>query len=295
MLCLLSGVAVADGGGGVAFCPIEVGGASPYDADRIHATIAALADPALGGRVPGTKGGEAARLIISTDLLCGGVTDTREVGTDVVGVVPGTDPNADLVIVGAHYDHLGRTKAGLLLGANDNASGVAGLLAIARDVAAHPGARTVVFVAFDREEEGELGAQDFVDHSPWPTGKMAYMVNLDMIGSYRGNGLAVFGATPGSPARTALDRLMRSHKRLAASLGGVSDRSDNAPFCKEGIPYAFFWTPDRACYHAACDTVARVDSRDAAEIAQVAGELVRDLANTDTDLHAYKLAHPCRR
>jgi len=265
--------------------------------------IAALAAPALEGRAPGTAGNAKAREYISTRMMCAGATGAGTLGDgpavrggNVVGYVPGTDPDPDVIVVGAHYDHLGRTKDGLLLGANDNASGVAGLLAIARDVAAHPGKRTVVFVAFDREEEGELGAHAFADDPP-PFARMdrvVYMVNLDMIGSYRGNGLAAFGATRGTPAAAALGRLARGHKRLDVSRGGASDRSDNAPFCAAGVPYVFFWTPDRACYHAACDTVARVDAADAAEIAELAGELVRDLASTDVDLRENKRAHPCK-
>jgi hypothetical protein len=109
---------------------------------------------------------------------------------NVVGIVPGKGELAkEYVVVGAHYDHLGRGGPGSLApqsheihnGADDNASGTTAMMKIAEHYA-HSGsnARSILFVAFTAEEEGLIGSQKFVERSPIPLDKIAYMLNLDM-------------------------------------------------------------------------------------------------------------------
>jgi Zn-dependent M28 family amino/carboxypeptidase len=145
--------------------------------------------------------------------------------------------------------------------------------------------RTIAFVAFGGEELGELGSRYFVAHPPEAIalGRIVYDINLDMLGSYKSHDfVAAMGTYPKMPARAIMDRLV--DRKLHVGLGGRGADSDHEPFCKLGIPYVFFWTPDAACYHATCDTVDQLDLAHYAKIAALAGALVAELAETDVDL-----------
>src|SRR5262249_15204746 len=134
------------------------------------------------------------------------VTLVRARGTtaNVVGLLRGTDPRLaqEAIVIGAHYDHLGRGGEGSLApdevgtihpGADDNASGTAAVLALARAFAAGGGApRTLVFVAFGAEEMGLLGSEHYVRHPAVPLDRTALMVNFDMVGRL-GNGKVYLG------------------------------------------------------------------------------------------------------
>ena len=277
----------------------------PYDPDALRERLAFLADKDLDGRVPGTKGDRTARHYVAERLRCLGLQPAGTSGfeqafeadghptANLVGVIRGSTD--DIVVIGAHLDHVGRGK----LGANDNASGVVTLLAIAqamrqRDITPK---RTIVFAVFGGEELGELGSNYFVAHPP-PAIDLAHVVydiNLDMVGSYRSHGLvAAMGTFAKLPARAILDRLVdRRTAKLHVGLGGRGADSDHEPFCKLGIPYVFFWTPDATCYHATCDTIDNIDLPHLVVIAKLAGELVAELAETDVDLAASRTRLGC--
>ena len=216
----------------------------------------------------------------------------------MIGYVPGADPRVggEIIVIGAHHDHVGSGH----LGANDNASGVAGLLAIAQAVArrdARP-RRTIAFVAFGGEEAGLLGSTHFTAHPPaaLPLARVVHYVNLDMIGSHAAKRVVyAFGTFANRPATTALARLDDRYPRLRVGLGGHSVRGDHVPFCARGVPYTFFWTPDPRCYHARCDTADKLDYPRLADIAALAADLALHLADTGTDLAAARARHGCRR
>ena len=275
---------------------------TPYDAPALRAQIAALAAPALDGRATGSDGDTAGRALITERFACLGLlpagddggfaqafTADRQATANLVGYIAGEGPHADdIIVVGAHHDHLGDGK----LGANDDASGVAALLAIAQAVRQHGApARTIAFVAFGGEELGMKGSAYFAAHPPAKLAmeRVVYDVNLDMIGSYASAGavyaMGTFAGLPGTKIMKALASEHRTlHQTLHIGLGGRGEGSDHEAFCTAGIPYVFFWTPDRRCYHAACDTVERVDVVHAAAITEVAGALVERLASSDDDL-----------
>jgi Zn-dependent M28 family amino/carboxypeptidase len=115
---------------------------------------------------------------------------------NVVGFLPGSDPvlRGQVVVLGAHFDHLGRdstfatdVRAGHAIrnGADDNASGTAAVMELARLLAARPPRRSVLFVAFSGEELGLLGSEWFVEHAPVPVDSMVAMLNFDMVGGSR--------------------------------------------------------------------------------------------------------------
>ena len=272
----------------------------PYDEAALRARIAYLASKDLDGRVPGTAGDTAARAYIAERFRCLGIAEAGTTGyeqpfeaaghdtANLVGKIAGTTD--DIVLIGAHFDHLGNGK----LGANDNASGVVAMLAIAQAMARRDvrPRRTIVFAAFGGEELGELGSRYLVAHPPIALDHIVYDINLDMLGSYKSHDfVAVMGTYPKMPARAIMDRLV--DPKLHVGLGGRGADSDHEPFCKLGIPYVFFWTPDAACYHATCDTVEQLDLRHYAKIAALAGALVAELADTDVDLAAARRRLGC--
>lgn len=295
--------AAIDAAPAVASC---VDDGAPYAADRLRARVAFLASEALDGRAPGTAGDRAARAHIIERFRClglapGGPDRSYEQAFDntanVVGLIAGSDPavGAEIILVGAHHDHLGGGR----LGANDNASGVAALLAIAQAVRqAGAPRRTIAFVAFGAEERGLVGSAHFVAHPPAavPLDRVVEMINLDMVGSHAStNSVAAFGSFPKLPARALIDELGRTYRHLRIHAGGHSVRGDHLDFCKRNIPYVFFWTPDRRCYHETCDTAARLDYPRMADIASLAGGLVQGLADSALDLAASKARRGCGR
>ena len=276
----------------------------PFDQKALKSRIEFLASSDLDGRVPGTDGDKSAREHIVSRMKCLGLTVTEQAFKDskkkdtanVIGVLKGSDDKlgSEIVIIGAHHDHEGSGH----LGANDNASGVTGLLAVAQALAqkdAKP-KRTVVFIAFGAEEEGDLGSQFYAANVPddLPMDKVVQFINLDMIGSYKSKSIvAAMGSFAKFPARKALDKLVKAYPKTKVALGGHGYRSDHEAFCKKGIPYVFFWTPDGRCYHEKCDTVANIDFPRMADIASLAGDLTWDLANSSTDLAASRTKLGC--
>jgi len=268
--------------------------------------IERLASPDLDGRAAGSEGDALARAFVAERFRCLGLEPGGKSGryeqpfvaggkatANVVGYVKGSDATvgSEIILVGAHHDHLG----GGFLGANDNASGVVALLAIAQAVRQHgPPRRTLAFVTFGAEEAGLLGSAELVAHPPaaLPLDRVVEVVNLDMVGSYASRDVVyAFGTFPGLPSRTILGALR--HPRLHVGLGGHSVRGDQVAFCRRGIPYTFFWTPDTRCYHERCDTAERIDYAHMADIAALAGDLVEHLANDDIDLIESKRRRGC--
>jgi hypothetical protein len=283
---------------------------NPLDHTTLAGRIAFLATKELGGRVPGSAGDAAARAFIRERFACLGLTRAGDDGSyeqaftaagqqptaNVVGFIAGSDATvgSEIIVIGAHHDHLG----GALLGANDNASGVVALLAIAQAIQQRDAApkRTIAFVTFGAEEQGMLGSEHFAAHAPdaLPMDKIVQYINLDMVGSYASKGfVAAMGTFAKQPARALLDKLVAGYPKLRVGLGGRAARSDHSPFCARGIPYVFFWTPDTRCYHRSCDTAKRIDLPRMADIAALAGDLAWSLAEIEMDLAASRMKLGC--
>ena len=274
----------------------------PFAKDALHDDVAFLASKALDGRAPGTDGDAKARAYIVERFTCLGLAAAGDDGgyeqaftsgsastANVIATIKGTSD--DIVIVSAHHDHLGKGH----LGANDDASGVAVLLAIAKAAAqADPPTRTLVFAAFGAEEDGMIGSQFFAKHPTIALDHVVQFVELDMVGSHSSADLvAAMGVFKGFGARTLLDKHVKEFPKIHVSAGGVARGSDFEPFCKLGVPYAFFWTPDHRCYHETCDTIDRLDLAHMIDIAKLANALVHDLAGTSLDLAKLRTKRGC--
>ncbi|MBL9016424.1 MAG: M20/M25/M40 family metallo-hydrolase [Myxococcales bacterium] len=275
----------------------------PYDRGSLRADLVALASPELDGRAPGSPGDTLARKHITERLSCLGLVPVAQPFTaqngketaNVYAVLKGADPAVgdQIILVAAHHDHLGSGH----LGANDNASGVSAMLAVAHDMVARGAPkRTIVFAAFGDEETGMTGSYHFAANAPAdvPTGKIVQVINLDMVGSHSSRGyVAAMGTLKNLAATKHLAKLVGRYPRINVGTGGIARGSDFEPFCKLRIPYVFFWTPDARCYHETCDTIERIDEKHLVDIAALAGDLTRALADSETDLAAARQKLGC--
>ncbi len=212
---------------------------------------------------------------------------------NVVAILEGSDPQLkrEAVVVGAHYDHLGRGEFGSLApdrqgevhnGADDNASGAAGLLELARVFARSPRPRrSLVLVAFSGEEAGLLGSREYVADPRIPIANTVAMVNLDMIGRLRTGTLFIFG-TETSPDFPKLVRRAADAARMGVNLTqGTFAPSDQTSFVARGVPVLFFFTGNHGDYHTPDDDAARLDAEGEAHVLEVVSRTLRELLDAE--------------
>jgi hypothetical protein len=230
---------------------------------------------------------EPLRLASRAELVAD-VAPKRSATRNVVGVLPGSDPAAGTIVAGAHYDHLGLGMVGSLdpapdgkihHGADDNASGVAALLELARRLkTGTPRARSVTFVAFGAEEEGALGSSYFVKNPPVPLERIAAMVNMDMVGRMRDDGLDVHGVGTSSAWKPLVEEADKSAGlKLRLHEGGFGP-SDHNPFYVAGRPVLFVFTGVHADYHRPSDTADKINAAGIAKVVELMGAIVSGMA-----------------
>ena len=299
-------------------CPVDPGAATPsveITAAEICATIAVLAHDSLEGREAGRPGSAKAARWLASRFAALGLTapegghlrpftfptsvrsyphalhetgGARDTTTNIVGWVPGRDPalRGEAVLVGAHYDHLGWGGSGSLApgrraihnGADDNASGVAGVLELAQRVVADPPARSVVFVLFGAEELGTLGSQHYVEAPDWPLEKTVAMVNLDMVGRLRKT-LTVFGTGTSDAWPKILAGLEPGASWTIRAVPDGFGPSDHAAFYGAGVPVLMFFTGNHEQYHKPGDDLATVDAAGEVEVLERVEAVVRVVAD----------------
>ena len=190
----------------------------------------------------------------------------RAIAANVVAVLPGADARLahEAIVIGAHYDHLGRGGEGSLApdqagavhpGADDNASGTAAVMALARAFASAPRApRTLVFVAFAGEEMGLLGSTHFVRAPPLRSASTVLMVNLDMVGRLRDGKVYVGGVDSGDSLRAWITDAARGLALTPELRGDPFGPSDHIAFYAAGVPVVFLFTGAHGDYHRPSDT-----------------------------------------
>jgi hypothetical protein len=299
-------------------------GPAAADSSAIRRDIAWLADDRREGRGTGTAGDDSAAAYIARrfaalrltpasgtcgrDLACWYQPYTArslvlqragkrfELPTrNVVGIVRGTNPALanEFVIVGAHYDHLGRDTIGALdpdaggvirNGADDNASGTAAVLELARLFARQPAARPILFVAFSGEEMGLLGSAHFVAQPPVPIGQSLAMVNFDMVGRLDREQLQIFGTATATEFPALLDDTNTKYKFRLTANGDGFGRSDHSSFYGKDLPVLHFFSGTHGDYHRASDDVERINASGEARIVDFASDVIRALANRSSRL-----------
>jgi hypothetical protein len=210
---------------------------------------------------------------------------------NVDAYLPGTTD--EYVIVGAHYDHLGLGGQYSLApsmtgtvhpGADDNASGTAGVIELARWFSKQPKQkRGILFLTFAGEEEGLLGSAFWAAHPELPIEKAVAMVNMDMIGRVRGGKLYVGGTATGSTLRALIQQLAARNPGLNVdySEGPEAGSSDHTSFIAKSIPSLFFFSGLHSDYHKPSDTWDKIDAPDAAKVLQLVAEVADELRVED--------------
>ncbi|WP_207426036.1 M28 family peptidase [Pedobacter sp. SYSU D00535] len=183
-------------------------------------------------------------------------------GTNLIAYLPGKTDEA--IVITAHFDHVGKVNGQIYNGADDNASGVAGLLALATYFSKHPPQHTLVFAALDAEEMGLLGARAFVEQPPLPIEKIKLNVNMDMIsrsesgelfaaGSYHYPELKKYLFTTNSKIK-----LMMGHDHPDQGKDDWTNQSDHFAFHQKKIPFIYFGVEDHQDYHQPTDDFERI-------------------------------------
>ena len=212
---------------------------------------------------------------------------------NVVGVLEGHgDLAEETIIIGAHYDHLGRGGWGSMAlgvddeihnGADDNASGTAVLLEVATLLATRKEKlpRRIVFIAFTAEEQGLVGSAQYVRDPLVPLKQTVAMLNLDMVGRLRNEKLTVFGTGTALEFNSLVDRLTEKHEFRAAKRSGGYGPSDHASFFTHGIPVLHFFTGFHPDYHRPSDDVHKLNIRGMRRLVNMVAEMVIELAQAE--------------
>ena len=270
------------------------------DRARLMRDVTTLASPAFEGRGAGTAGGAKARTWIAQQFAAIPLTPvggaefvqpftltTRDVrailpggrpyrtdypAANVVGRIAGRDPGASTILITAHYDHLGVQNGVVYPGADDNASGVAALLAAARHFATSRPRHSMLFAALDAEELGQHGARALLGSGLVPRASTALNINLDMVS--RNDANEIYAAGPYySPWQMpilqdvqtrASVKILLGHDRPSRLGGGLEDwthSSDHGVFHDAGVPFVYFGVEDHPGYHQPTDTADRIEAR----------------------------------
>src|SRR5262245_5482142 len=221
--------------------------------------------------------------------------EDRQRTENVVAILDGGNPSlaAENIVIGAHYDHLGRGYFGarerqsegqIHPGADDNASGTAAVLDLARrmsQLSAKP-ARTIVFVAFSGEELGLYGSRAFVERAPFIKSTKA-MVNLDMVGRLRDDRVTVFG-TRTNPGFSKIVRERAEQLGLQVQESDGVGRSDHMSFYNRRIPVLHFFTGTHADYHRPSDTWDKINVEGTEKISDLVLVSTLEIANSKEPL-----------
>jgi hypothetical protein len=222
---------------------------------------------------------------------------------NVVALLPGRDSalRGQYVVIGAHYDHLGRSTFGAMdpeagdairNGADDNASGTAAVLELARLLVRRPLRRPVLFVAFSGEELGLLGSQSFVEHMPMAADSVQAMLNFDMVGRLEQDALIVSGVATASEWRAIVERANAEPPLRLSMNGDGFGASDQSSFYAAGIPVLHFFTNIHDDYHKATDDAEKIHAAGEARVVGLAVRVARDIGDRGPRLTVQRSAAP---
>lgn len=262
------------GGNGAAPVPqqIDFTPANPrLGSAALLADLQYLADPAREGRKIGTPGNAQARDFLTQRFTQLGLETVGSgyqhpftwhgaAGVNVVGRLTGSRHPERIILVSAHFDHVGIRNGAVYPGADDNASGSAAVLQLAGWLKAHPPANTVLFCLFDGEESGLYGSQAFVAAAPVDLGDIAVVLNLDMIAQGTQGRIFVGGTSYTASLKPHLTAAYAGSKvKVVPDFEVYDAQSDQYPFMQRGVPFLFFCVGnDDPWYHTPADTFERI-------------------------------------
>jgi Zn-dependent M28 family amino/carboxypeptidase len=249
--------------------------------------IRTLSADAMQGRDTGSPGGEMARTYIVGRMEALGVAPspmgrlqpweaqgrTRSGpktynGTNILGMIPGTRVGGRWIVVSAHYDHVGVNEGQIYNGADDNASGVATLLALAADLKRQAPEHGVIIVAFDGEERGLLGAKHFVQAPPMPLATIAMNLNFDMTSRAETDSKLWVTGTYQHPQFRPILEAIPANGAISLAFGHDTPQdtgqdnwvsaSDQGPFHDAGVPFLYMGVSDHPDYHRPSDDFDKI-------------------------------------
>ncbi len=252
------------------------------DSASLIQDLAYLSSEALGGRETGTPGNALAREYIVNrfdslqlhkpdsgrlQLFALGNQATDSKGNNILAIIPGTTYPDQYYVISAHYDHLGTKNGKIFYGADDNASGSACLLALARYFKQHPPRHSFMLASFDAEEKGLVGSTYFVRHLPADSSKVLLNVNMDMVSRNDKNEIYASGTYHYPFLKKYVDsikpftsvKVLLGHDAPTEGHNDWTNQSDHYPFHKAKIPYLYFGVEDHPDYHKPTDTYDKVD------------------------------------
>lgn len=278
-LVLLIAGAVVGGNDGRSLLAVEAAALAKavesvtIDELRKHAEF--LADDTLEGREAGSRGGQAAANYLTKEFARQGLSAAGESRSyfqgfngscrNILGMIEGSDPQLkeQVIVLGAHYDHVGYGRKGnsygpigyIHNGADDNASGVSGLLEIIDAIKRLPTApkRSILFALWDAEEVGLIGSRHWISRPTVPLSRVALCFNIDMIGRLKDQRLEVFGSRTLAGSRRALSETNAAADLTLDFNWQVKADSDHHPFFAQGIPFLMLHTGLHENYHRPSD------------------------------------------
>jgi Zn-dependent M28 family amino/carboxypeptidase len=261
--------------------------------------VEVLSSDAYQGRKTGTKGAEMARAYIVERFQKLGLKSypqnvnyaqeftfksrgaTNVNGTNIIGYIPGKGTN--VIVVSAHYDHLGIVKDEVFNGADDNASGTAGLLKIAAYFAKNKPNNTIIFASFDAEEMGLQGAKAFVANPPVPLNTIAVDLNMDMISHSDKAELYVCGTFKYPELKKYVVnnnpkiQVLFGHDDPKLGHDDWTNQSDQGAFNAKNIPFLYFGVEDHKDYHKATDEYPTITKEFFSHAASTVLDVVKNL------------------
>jgi Zn-dependent M28 family amino/carboxypeptidase len=291
-------------GGGQAAAP-----APRVDGAQIFHDVETLSADDMEGRLAGSPGGEKARAYVLGRLKEAAVAPMGQTferpftfqprsggerkGTNLVGVIRGDrDPDRYIVLT-AHYDHIGVRNGQVFNGADDNASGVAALLAVAAHFSRTKPGHSLLIAALDAEEAGLQGARALMRDPPVPVSAMILNVNMDMVGRDPGNKLFATGVYHHPFLKPYLQNVAQPPVVLAFGHDTPGEKedwtrdSDHYVFHEAGIPWIYFGVEDFEQHHKATDDAATIGREFLAGVASTVIVAVREF-----DTHLEQIAAP---
>ena len=261
--------------------------AVPAASQQLLDDVRTLSADDMEGRDTGSPGGERARAYIVARLEAMGIEAPpvgrlqpfeaevpsrsgliRYKGTNIIGLIPGARVADRYIVVTAHYDHVGTSGGQIYNGADDNASGVATMLELARRLKAKPPEHSVLIVAFDGEERGLIGAKHFVQAPPVPLSSIALNLNFDMTSRAETDGHLWVTGTYQNPTLRPLLQGIAPDGAISLAFGHDTpqdtgsdnwvEASDHGPFFKANMPFLYMGVVDHPDYHRPSDDFERI-------------------------------------
>jgi len=275
--------------------------AASITAGEIKQHAAALADDTFEGRATGSRGGRAAAGYLQLQFKNFGLKPAGEAGgyfqafdgssRNILGLLEGSDPELkkEIILVSAHYDHVGygnaRNSYGptgyIHNGADDNASGVATLLEVAKActrLEPKP-KRTLLFALWDAEESGLNGSKHWLSRPTQPLADVKLMINMDMVGRLRNNTVTVYGARTARGLRRLTSQPNLDEKLALDYSWEIRNDSDHHPFYMRGIPILMLHTGLHGDYHRPSDDVEKLNVDGMHRIAKLLFGIVTTVAD----------------